>query len=295
MAKRYDKEIEEKIVDAYNSGLSAYKIVEAIPELYGKRPSVIYGVLKRLGIQVRRPTIVTDEQKIKRRKFHVQDDFFSVINTEEKAYWLGFIYADGYIKTNADVIGISLAEADINHLETFKQSIKFTGKVKKYVETQGYNAGATYARIIVTSKQMKNDLIKLGVKEKKTNILTFPTEDQVSPHLLNHFLRGYFDGDGCLTHLNQRKSGIWEWALKIIGTREMLEGFQNFFGKHIKLYQRFPERNVNNYSLEYGGNQQVKKFMDMLYANATIYLNRKFQKYKQLLSSMVDATENHGL
>ena len=286
MARRYDLELEKKIVEEYENGMTPYQMVKLIPELKGKRPSVIYGILKRLNVQVRNPIIITDEQKLNRRKYSINDNYFNVIDTEEKAYWLGFIYADGYVTTNTDKIGISLNSIDKNHLDKFKQATLATYPVNDYEEKNGYAIGSIYSRILITSKQMKTDLHKLGVRENKTLILTFPT--QVPKYLIRHFIRGYFDGDGTLTYGSKQVCGNSNYFLKFTGTIEMINAIQKYFGTSVKEEQRYPERNINNYSITIGGNQQVKRILDDLYQGATIYLERKYNRYielKQLTSS----------
>lgn len=286
MAKRYDVELEKKIVKEYKNGMTPYQMVKLIPELKGKRPSVIYGILKRLNVQVRNPIVITDEQKLTRRKYSVNDNYFNVIDTEEKAYWLGFIYADGYVITGMDKIGISLNSIDKNHLDKFKQATLATYPINDYEEKSGYGIGSIYSRILITSKQMKNDLLRLGIYENKTLILKFPA--QVPQRLIRHFIRGYFDGDGSLTYGRKQVCGNCNYSIKFIGTIEMINAIQEYLGTSVKEEQRYPERNVNNYSITIGGNQQVRKILDNLYQGATIYLERKYNRYielKQLTSS----------
>ena len=126
MAKRYDVELEKKIVKEYENGMTPYKMVKLIPELKGKRPSVIYGILKRLNVQVRNPIVITDEQKLNRRKYSVNDNYFNVIDTEEKAYWLGFIYADGFIsslKSFAKAVSLSAVDTVFNIIRTRPKAV----------------------------------------------------------------------------------------------------------------------------------------------------------------------------
>lgn len=276
MAKKYDEALEQKIVDYYNKGISPYKMVKMIPELNGKRPSVVYGVLKRLGIEPNRKIELTDEQKLGRRKYNVDDNYFNVINSEEKAYWLGFIYADGFVNTLEDRIGISLNVKDKNHLEKFKTCINSESPINDYEEKSGYAVGSMYSRILITSKQLKQDLIRLGVVENKTNILNFPTYSQVPKKLISHFIRGYMDGDGSITNGNN------SYLIKFTGTKEVIEGIQRELNTNVALEERFPERNVNNYSITIGGNIQVKRILEYIYKDSTIFLDRKYLKYKSI-------------
>ena len=276
MAKKYSVAIEQKIVDYYNQGISPYKMVQLIPELYGKRPSVIYDVLKRLGIKSHNPSPLTEQQKKKRRKYDVNDDYFEIIDTEHKAYWLGFLYADGYITTIENKIGIALSDTDKSHLYKFRDCIDSQSPIKDYVQTEGYNKGSPYSRIIITSEKMKKDLLSKGVLENKTNMLIFPDYTQVPKTLVRHFIRGYIDGDGSLTHSSVSN------LIKITGTKEILLGIQKELKTNVALEQRYPERNVNNYSITIGGNIQVKRILKFLYENSTMYLERKYKRYEEI-------------
>lgn len=296
MAKKYNEDIEQKIVELYKEGISPYKMTEIIPELKDKRPSVIYGILKRLNVKTKKTITITDEQKAKRRKYHVNDDYFEVIDTEEKAYWLGFLYADGYLTTGVDKVGIALNSVDREHLCKFKNDICATNPIHDYEEKSGYGAGTIYSRILITSKKIKSDLIKLGIYENKSLTLKFPNETQIPNNLIRHFIRGYFDGDGSLTYGHKQKCGNSNYSIKFTGTLEMISGIQKYLNTSVKLEQK--NKNINNYSVTIGGNRQVERVLDDLYKNSTVYLKRKYNRYielKQLTSSQANATEDLGL
>ncbi len=286
MAKKYSDKLVNIIIQNYKNGISPYKMVKTIPELYNKRPSVIYNILKNNNIPVRKETIITKQRRLNRRKYNVNDNFFDVIDSENKAYWLGFIYADGFINTNDDKIGISLSIKDIEHLEKFKKDIEFTGNINIYEQKQGYNVGSKYCRILFTSENMKKQLIDKGVFELKTDKLKFPTEKQVPNKFIYDFIRGYIDGDGCITHEKLQKCGIWGMSLKITGTFDVIDNIQRIFNvQHLKKEQRHPERNKDNYSISIGGNKQLQNILDLVYKNSNIYLERKYKIYEQFCRS----------
>lgn len=264
-------------------------MVKICDDLKDKSPSTIYGILKRLGVKTRKHFELNDEQTIKRRKFSLNDNYFTQIDTLEKAYWLGFLYADGYITTQTHNIGISLQIADKEHLNKFKNAINFTGEVKTYKQTSGYmrkeNIEPLYCRLSFSSKIMKKHLIELGMLENKTLILKFPNSNQVPEYLLSHFIRGFMYGNGSITHAYMRNTSKKTYALKFCGTQEILNGIQDFFGTNIKLTTY---KNRNAYNLDYGGNQQILRLLNIIYKDATknIYLDRKYNKYKQIISEL---------
>lgn len=281
MAKKISKEVEDIIVENYKNGKSPYWMVKNIECLKDKRANSIYDVLKRLGIETHRKITLTDEQRKNRRKYSVNDDYFEIIDTEEKAYWLGFLYADGWLRSDSDKIGLSLALEDKEHIEKFKKSLDSKSIIKVYEQKQGFNAGSYYARILITSSKMKKDLISNGMLEHKTEKITFP--NFLNKNLYRHFIRGYFDGDGSITCGGYQVCGNKDFNIKIVGTKELLNSFKEILGVNTTLSQRHPDRNVNNYSITIGGNLQVRRIMDYLYKDSTIYLIRKYKKYEELI------------
>lgn len=212
------------------------------------------------------------------RKYYHDFDYFETINTEEKAYWLGFMYADGYILDNSnrhgqDQFGITLSIVDENHLLKFKKSIGATNPIN-YDNSKKF--GKPQAKIVMTSQKTVNDLIKQGCYKKKTLILEPPKN--ITKELIWHFIRGFFDGDGSLTyHKVQNKYDTYGinittiypiaiWLQKITG-----------YGTLIK-----DKRNDCTWYFNLGGNRQVLSFCNKMYENASIYLDRKYERYLEL-------------
>lgn len=266
---------ENKIIEDYKNGMSGCKLAEK----YNMKVHQIYYILDKNKIERR-------SNKVNSRKYKHNEDFFEVIDCEAKAYWLGFIYADGYISiapTGQKVLGISLSLEDKAHLEQFKKDIQATNPINIY-ESTGYGDGNMYCRLAITSEKTVNDLIVKGVVEHKTNILTFPTEEQVPKHLIHHFIRGYFDGDGCITKYEFR--GYDRYKTSFVGTYQFLQSinnivYENYNIKIPKLHKRKKEHEV--YSLEYASNKRSKILYEFMYKDATIYLNRKYNKFSRLM------------
>ena len=282
MAKKISNELEEIIIKNYSNGKSPYWMIKNIEELKDKSPSTIYDVLKRLGIKSHRNFNLTNEQRIARRKYNVNDDYFEIINSDDKAYFLGFIYADGYITTTEDKIGINISNKDIEILEKFKEFTNAESPIKLYQQKQGYNIGEYYARIIITSKKMKEDLIKHGVYENKTEKIKFPTT--IDKQFYHSFIRGYFDGDGCITYGATLKNGTKAFNVKIVGTKSFLESINEILGTNVKLIKRYKNRDVDNYTITICGNSQLKRVLGKLYYNSTVHMKRKHDKYLELLN-----------
>lgn len=276
MAK-INQELENNIIKDYQDGLSMDKIAAK----YSINRKTVAAALKRNNIQAR-------TNKINSRKYIHDFDYFEIIDTEEKAYWLGFIYADGYISIHKNKgyteykLGIAISTEDINHLEKFKQCINASNPISIYT-TSGYST-SEYCRILLTSEKTVKDLINKGVLEHKSNILKFPTKEQVPDHLLHHFIRGYFDGDGCIT--SYTCSGYERYKTSFIGTFDFLNSINNIIDTKysIKIPQLFKRKESQEvYSLEYSSNKRSKILYNFMYENATIYLERKYNKYSRLM------------
>ena len=271
--KRYELDnYKSEIINLYiNKNMPCSKIANEI----NSSLSGIYDALKRWGIKTRS---LSDSHKV----YYLNENYFEKIDTEEKAYWLGFIYADGYI--TGDKLGISLAKCDKEHLEKFLKCIKSDYKIKEYKSKSIYGE-CEYCRVLLNSTKLVEDLREKGVLNNKSLKLTFPNNEIIDTSLYNHFIRGYFDGDGSLV---LSKNSI---NFKICGTKEFLEGLIDVFNTVIyeynyqkKLFKRHMD-DKNNYYISYGGRVKTLKVIDYLYNDCNIYLNRKYNKYIELKST----------
>lgn len=195
------------------------------------------------------------------------ENFFETINTEGKAYWLGFFYADGYVSKNSNQVELSLKSDDIEHLKKLVNSLNFT-KEKHLIQDN------IRCRFLVNNKKFKENLVKQGCVPQKSLILTFPLEHQVPKYLIKHFVRGYIDGDGSvMIGLNHKKERV-KPRLSVLGTKDFLISLAN--AMNWKINKISPIGNV--YSIEWGG-QYVFNYIESLYKDANIYLDRKYEKY----------------
>lgn len=236
----------EKAKSLYSQGVSLTKISK---ELKMDRGTLSKN-LKSEGIKI------VNRQNLSR----VNENIFEIIDTEEKAYWLGFFYADGYVGDD-NTIEVSLKSSDLNHLIKLKEFLNWSGEVY---------CNEVRCRLSFRSKKMKEDLIKLGCVPRKSLILTFPTYDIVPLHLMKHFIRGYVDGDGSI---GIRKNGK-AFRFSILGTQEFLLGLL----EHTKWKPLKIQKPSNIYTIEWSADY-VKEYLDYLYKNSKIYLDRKYNVY----------------
>ena len=198
------------------------------------------------------------------------ENFFDKIDSEEKAYWLGFLYADGSVSSNKNTIELSLQSNDIKHLQKFKQDLNYFDDKHIYLDD-------VRCRIMITNKHFKESLINLGCIPKKSLVLTFPTPEQVPDEYIHHFVRGYVDGDGSVMIGQDHKGNYNKPRLSILGTETFLKELVNKMGwRQAKI-----QHSSNVCCVEWSG-KYVHDYLDSLYANANVYLDRKYQKYLDL-------------
>lgn len=201
--------------------------------------------------------------------------FFDNIDSEEKAYWLGFLYADGYVGDKTNNIELSLKTSDISHLQKFLVALDFQNK-------QLFQDNVR-CRLTFRNKHMHNALIDKGCIPQKSLKLHFPTTEQVPKYLMSHFIRGYVDGDGSVMIGQNHRGERTKPRLSILGTKNFLEGILNETGwKPCKITQ--PSQ---CYSIEWGG-KYVFQYLSYLYENANIYLDRKYERFLYLKNIFAD-------
>lgn len=198
---------------------------------------------------------------------------FETINTEEKAYWLGFLYADGSVGSKEHKIELGLAEQDLKQIEKFRDFIGIANKISYRSSTKSY-------RYSFRSESCKMDLIKQGCVPKKSLILKFPTKEQVPQNLIRHFIRGYFDGDGWFTNTESC------FQAGIIGTEDFIKGFLDNIeiqNKDNKIFTVHREDGAKRYV--FGAYADVLNFLNWIYKDATIYLDRKYEHYLNFINN----------
>lgn len=260
------------IIEMYKTGDYTCK---KISEIYGVSDCNIGSLLKRRGIKV--------DNTLGRfkRKYTLNEHYFNAIDTEIKAYFLGLLYADGCNADEAKQVKISLQARDKKILEKFAEEINFNGPLA-FQENSKKNENWQDSYILcITSKDMCDSLTKLGCWSRKTLTLMFPTDEQVPTHLVRHFIRGYFDGDGYFGTYLQKK---WkQFEASIVSTENFCNSIKNIIEKELQincyLGRRHKDRDTTTRHIKINGKNKVLKFLDWLYTDASIYLERKHNKY----------------
>jgi hypothetical protein len=202
------------------------------------------------------------------RKFEFQENYFHVLDSEDKAYWLGFIAADGNVYKNT--LQIALGGVDRLHLYKFMDQIKLENPPIYRSDNDTY-------LLRIHSKQMIGDINGLGIFPNKS-LNYIPPKTDLLGGFDKDFWRGMVDGDGWIIKNNQG-----QLILGLCGTFETCEAFLEFLllmGIKTNAVPHQRDKNKNTFSIEFGGKKLVPIICRLLYGNLTTYayLSRKFRK-----------------
>lgn len=221
--------------------------------------------LRRWGANMRR--------RGARRTLDLDETFFDVVDSEEKAYWLGFILADGSVgrtRSGNWYVTVDLATQDIEHLYKLKEALKSSTEVKF-----AHNDRSAYIRFC--ARQLCEALGHYGVTPNKTGKHSTP---DIQEEFKKHFWRGVIDGDGSLFF------SYPNWCFSLTGYTNFLHDAQDWLMdnaelKETKLLNKNCASDISE--LRYTGTQQVARICRTLYDDATIYLERKLERANQCI------------
>jgi len=256
-----------QVKDLYLKG----ETITEILKITNKSRGTIINWLKNLGIYNR--------NRDYKKHNYTNLDFFHEINTEEKAYWLGFIYADGNIfsnkKTYTTKLTIDLNVKDKNHLQ------KFANIFNKIVDQFPSSPHLTW--LVINNKQLYTDLLNHGIEERKTYALTTNVLDYIPDNLMNHFIRGYFDGDGCIYYYKTKR----KCKFLLYGTKDFLIKIQIIMKQKIEQLSETDLNFINNiFELRYEKHDNIRKIFDWLYKDSTVWLERKREKFEDIVQEI---------
>jgi len=262
-----------EIVKKYNIGKFT---CSELGQIYGVSHNAISSLLQRRGIKIR-----NNKGQIS-RIYTLNEDYFDSIDTEEKAYFLGLLYADGYNNVKRNAIILSLQESDVDILNIFNKELN-SNKPLQFIKITHRNPNASNQyRLSICSKKMSQRLIELGCPNKKSLIIKFPNEEIVSKDLLRHFIRGYFDGDGSFLAYLNKKTNSYKWFASVVSTElfcfKLTEILRENLDINTYIYKRHKNRNTTTRCLHISGTNQVNKFLDWIYKDSKVFLERKFNK-----------------
>lgn len=241
---------------------------------YGSLPKVAR--IMNLNLLTLRLRLRKNGIDVKKRKYTLNEEYFEKIDNPNKAYFLGLLYADGNVFMPEGRVSINIEQSDGYILQSLLNDVGSNMSIK--LRTFNKPNHRPQNNISLSSKKLSEQLIKLGCVPRKSLILKFPTEEQVPSHLIRHFVRGYFDGDGSVYMVKGKYKRL---VFNLVGTIDMMNGFKKLMEKELNLGYRKIYKNGNVYSLSYGGNLQCKRIYEWLYKDCEdLYLKRKKERFE---------------
>ena len=274
------KEIIKLAVQEYLDTDESERSAAVTARKYGINRKTIINRVKDMGLG---HMITQHHNKVK-----FDNTVFEKIDTEEKAYWLGFMYADGYTSANNNKVVLSISKNDESHLQKYIEFLKYSKPYK--LRKNGFKKDGTQLYMVevnIGDDKLYQDIVRCGCIPNKSLTLKFPDKNIFdNESLIRHFVRGYIDGDGSLGLYQGRWKSKVE-HVQIIGTKDFLEGIQTTCGIKGYLRLKHPETgNQYTYILKYTNLKafQVAKFF---YENSNIYLERKYNIYVEMCRSKI--------
>lgn len=178
---------------------------------------------------------------------------------------------------------IHLQEKDKHILLDFKNELKYTGKLyyinrQKEKDAKRVNRSNQY-RLQVKSRRLSTALEKIGCVPRKSLILKFPSTKIVPKNLQHHFIRGYFDGDGCISIPTKEP---WKVAVSLCGSYSFIEVLKYILSKKCGVALVKTATRGKIYVITYGGRINVKSIQKYMYKDCKYFLKRKYNKFYEI-------------
>lgn len=243
----------------------------------------VYNIGKQCGVSDYHVIQFLKKHNIEfRPAYHVDFDenFFSIIDTEAKAYFLGLMYSDGHNEECNYCVEITMADRDC--LEKFQVYTKHTGLIRELPPAKEHHK--IRYRLRFNDKKFSADLTRLGCVHDKSYTLKYPY-GIIPDNLFNHFIRGLIDGDGTII-INRKRS---EYKVGLVGTENLVFGVKEYLEGLLGVHFSFWTQPYTNGEpgligqMSAGGRHQIKLILDYIYKDATVFMDRKKLIYDKFL------------
>jgi hypothetical protein len=225
------------------------------------------------------------------RKFTLDENYFEIINTKNKAYIIGFIYADGSINDNC--LSIIIKESDIEILKFIKKELNYGGDIKSFIHKTN---GNKYVRLSIYSKKIVGDLSKIGIIKNKTYLSN--SLPKINDILFSDMLRGFFDGDGSIYYAKRLNRKQEEYTISFSSNKFVLEEIKeklltiSISSSNIRYRHK---DSLFSGCLEIRGNVNIEKFEKYIYHDSCFYLTRKynlFLNFNEMLKNLTSRKQS---
>lgn len=252
-----------KAIDFYNQGNSMNATCRKFKTTSSALKKIF--ISKNVYIRSQKEQLILENKK---RAKQINHNYFSDLNNIN-CYYLGFLAADGCVRKDRNEIKLCLSSIDRDFLEEFKSNLNSEMTIKTYITNNGFEC----CEFRFSSLQIKLDLAKYSIVPNKTKkgitMKNIPEEFKLA------FIKGYFDGDGCVTINSNTKQVKVSFTSHSSGILEEIKDYFN--GGNIYLTQN------NNYSLEFSTLSSLD-ILQQFYNLDTPCLSRKYNKYLDALN-----------
>jgi len=274
---KYPTYIYDKIVELYNQGFGHVNISKKLDIPFS---TVVY-TIRRL---IRNRRNFDDARVLKSKIMLKNSTYFDFIDCHEKAYWLGFLFADGWLRgeKGRKAIGFSLKYEDAYMVKNFARLFDRVRDVKiieQYLKVTNKYYKRAYFEI--SSLYLFNSLVDKGLYPRKTfstEMKLFKTMER--SEFLNSFILGFFDGDGSIGAAQRG-----DVRISFCGLREVLCWLKNILMHKFDLNDNkiYDAKSIS--ALAWSG-KQIKAPMNWLYKDSPIRLGRKYKIYQDYLRGL---------
>ena len=237
------------------------KNTREIGEIYNLSMSYVARLFQSESLKLR-------DQHETSRKYQFNEHFFDSIDTQEKAYYLGLLWADGTNSLKRNCVTIGLQESDKYILE--EMLVLMDSNYKLRCTKSAYPGGKDIYSVSLFSEHMSKRLNDIGMVPNKSLILKFPT--CVPDNLMPHYIRGIFDGDGYISHRT-------DYTCEVMGTEDFCIELQRKLletGIESKIYNTTLHKETSTRRLYIGRKENTYKFLSYIYKYCTVCLKRKY-------------------
>ena len=265
----FTEEQKELICNLYKEYGSTVKV----GKMFSVGHKVIAKVLEEFGIA---------RTAASKRKYALNEHYFDEIDTPNKAYIFGFLMADGCNNKSKCTISMSLEERDREILEKIRMEIGSERPLEFLDYTNKHDFGYTYKnqyRLLMFSTHMCKTLEQHGMVPNKSLIVELPI---LPSNLVRHFIRGLFDGDGSVYRGKYKRKNSYQHTLTITSTLSMCEKLVEIVEQEVKINCHIYDASNHNgitKVFNISGKNQIKKFMDWMYQDTDLFLQRKYNRY----------------
>lgn len=277
---RVSKILEREINNIQKMYLEENKTPKEIGEFYNAARYQVNYILQKYGVQKS-----VSEAK---REYTINEHFFDKIDTQNKAYVLGFLYADGYNNRINNTVVLSLKRDDEEILLKIREAVGSNKPLYHHDYMHSDGVERHMSQLTFSSRQMCEQLEKWGMTQAKTFTIDFP--NFLSDDLVSHFIRGYFDGDGCVSETKDltRRAGV-KCFITMMSSMQLCVHMQEYLLKNqdIDFKVNHPTGHSElNGIIRSSSKSNIIKFINYIYKDAELYMERKHSKCLEILKKI---------